>query len=308
MNHPTRIGFRSTGRPWSSVARQVAGLLPLVVFPAAILAARGGIPSWALMWGLAVAVYGGLKWMTWWRALGLIENISMARSLAYLLLWPGMDAVTFLDDRRTAVRPGRSEFVGALATTALGLALFWGVARLVPGSAILARGWVGLFGLIFMLHFGALRLVALVWRALGLDAQPLMRAPIAAATLGEFWSLRWNTAFHVLARDCIVQPLRTSIGAPKAVLVAFVTSGLVHDLVISVPAGGGFGLPTAYFTLQGMALLLTRSSEGRRLGLNSGLRGRGVAILVTAGPAFWLFHPAFVENVMVPFMRVVGAL
>ncbi len=308
MNQPIRIALPSTGWPRTSVSRQIVGLLPVLAFPTAVLAARGGIPSWGLMWGLAVAIFGGLKWMTWWKGLSLIENPSMRRSLAYLLLWPGMDAVAFLDENRAPARPGRAQFIGALAATGLGVGLFWGAARLVPGSAILARGWLGLFGLIFMLHFGALHLVSLGWRALGIDAQPLMRAPIAAASLGEFWSVRWNTAFHVLARDYMVQPLRTTIGTPKAVLVAFVASGLVHDLVISVPAGGGFGLPTAYFTLQGMALLLTRSSTGRHLGLNSGLRGRGVAVLVTAGPAFWLFHPAFVENVMIPFMRVVGAL
>jgi hypothetical protein len=37
------------------------------------------------------------------------------------------------------------------------------------------------------------------------------------------------------------------------------------------------------------------------------VRGRLFAIAVTALPAFWLFHPAFVLNVVVPFLRVVGA-
>ncbi|MDQ6883608.1 MAG: membrane bound O-acyl transferase family-domain-containing protein [Candidatus Dormibacteraeota bacterium] len=308
MNQQAGIRARPAGRSWTPVSRALVGLMPLIVLPAALVAVRAEMPSWVLMWGLSIAVFGALKWMTLWRAMGLLGNRSMPRTLAYLILWPGMDAVAFLDGGRAVTRPGRAEWAVAAGATVLGLALFWGAARLLPASAILGRGWTGLFGLIFMLHFGAFHLVSLGWRALGIDAQPLMRAPIAAASLGEFWSLRWNTAFHVLARDSVVQPLRGSIGTPGAVLVAFTASGLVHDLVISVPAGGGFGLPTAYFAVQGLALLLTRSSLGRRLGLATGLRGRGFAILITAAPAFWLFHPAFVANVMVPFMRAVGAL
>src|SRR5438445_420040 len=94
---------------------------------------------------------------------------------------------------------------------------------------------------------------------------------------------------------------------PSSMLVAFAGSGLIHDLVISVPAGAGYGLPTAYFSLQGLALLLERAPIGRRLGLGAGVRGRLFAIAVSALPAFWLFHPAFVLNVVVPFLRVIGA-
>jgi len=27
-----------------------------------------------------------------------------------------------------------------------------------------------------------------------------------------------------------------------------------------------------------------------------------------AGPAFWLFHPPFIERAVVPFLRVIGAV
>jgi hypothetical protein len=283
------------------------GWLPLILLPAAVLISGRLLAPWALMWGLAIAIYGALKWMTWWRGRGIVAPVSLRRSLAYLFLWPGMDAPTFLDVRRTPTPVTRAELLRAVATTVLGLCLLFGAVRMIPSSRPLVAGWIGLFSLIFILHFGSFRLVSIWWRWLGIEAVPVMRAPVAAASLGEFWGARWNTAFHVLARDYMVRPLRRRIGVPTAMLVAFVGSGLVHDLVISVPAGAGYGLPTAYFSLQGLALLLERAPVGRRLGLGRGLRGRLFAIAVTALPAFWLFHPAFVVNVVVPFLRVLGA-
>jgi hypothetical protein len=298
-------GFRREAQP--SAAGHPVGWLPLIVLPAAVMISGRHLAPWALMWALAIAIYGALKWMTWWRGRSIVPQVSLRRSLAYLLLWPGMDAPTFLDARRSATPSSGTEVLRAVAATLLGLILFFGAVRIVPSTLQLVAGWIGLFGLIFVLHFGSFRLVSIWWRWRGIEAVPVMRAPVAAASLGEFWGARWNTAFHVLARDYVVRPLRRRIGVPASMLVAFVGSGLVHDLVISVPAGAGYGLPTAYFCLQGLALLLERAPAGRRLGLGRGLRGRLFAIAVTALPAFWLFHPAFVINVVVPFLKVVGA-
>jgi alginate O-acetyltransferase complex protein AlgI len=89
-------------------------------------------------------------------------------------------------------------------------------------------------------------------------------------------------------------------------MAVFAASGLLHEAVISVPAGGGYGLPTAYFLLQGGAVLLERSSGGRRAGLGAGLRGRAFTAVLVAGPLFWLFHPPFVREVVLPMLRALG--
>jgi hypothetical protein len=284
------------------------GWIPLLVLPAAVLVLTPAAwPLWAFMWLLALAIYAGCKWLTWRRTPA--PHAGWLRHAGYLLAWPGLDAKAFLrspmDPER--LRPPASEWLAAAFKVALGVALFWGAGRLVPTDDELLMGWLGMTGLVLALHFGAFHLLSCAWRAAGVDAQPLMDRPLATRGVGEFWGKRWNTAFRDLTHRFLFRPLASRVGPAGALLVGFVFSGLVHDLVISVPAGGGYGRPTLYFALQIPALLLERSRPGRRLGLGRGVRGRLFALAVLAGPAFLLFHPPFVRNVVVPFMRAAGA-
>jgi alginate O-acetyltransferase complex protein AlgI len=161
--------------------------------------------------------------------------------------------------------------------------------------------------MVLIAHFGMFHVVALLWRRRRVDAVPVMAAPIRSTSLSEFWGQRWNLGFRQLGHDLIFQPLHGRIGPGRAGFLVFVASGLIHDFVISYPARGGYGLPTAYFVLQGMGVSFERSRVGKRLGLRRGVRGWLYTALFTAGPAFWLFHPPFVRNVVLPFMRAIGA-
>jgi hypothetical protein len=286
------------------------GWLPLVAFPAAVVATLHAAPPWVFMWALSVSIFAGFKWLTWWRAAIFPGGIAGRwwRSVAYLLAWPGMDAAAFLDPAQRPAHPTRRQWLAAALNTLLGATLFWGLARFAITASPLATGWIGMFGLIFLLHFGSFQLQSLAWRSAGIQARPIMDAPLQAASLGELWGRRWNLAFHLLARDLVVGVARTRLGPAGATLLAFAASGLIHDLVISVPAKGGYGLPTAYFLGQGLGVLLERSRLGARVGLRRGIRGRAYTLLVAGLPVFWLFHPPFVLRVIVPFMRAVGAL
>ena len=130
-----------------------------------------------------------------------------------------------------------------------------------------------MLGLIFLLHFGSFQLDALFWQSRGVTATPIMSAPILSRSLSEFWGKRWNLGFRQLAHELVFLPLRRHIGAAAAGFAVFVVSGLIHELVISLPARGGYGLPTSYFILQGIGVTLERSSTGERLGLRDGWRG-----------------------------------
>ena len=131
-----------------------------------------------------------------------------------------------------------------------------------------------------------------------------MRNPARSTSLGEFWGRRWNTAFHELANHYAFKALRPSVGMIGATLTTFLASGLVHELVITVPAGGGYGLPTGYFVVQGIGLASERSALGRSLGLGRGWRGWMFTAVVAAGPAFWLFPPPFMHNVVIALCLV----
>jgi len=265
------------------------------------------MPAWLFMWALSFAIFAALKWMTWWMAHDRLRA-TVGRSLAYLLAWPGMDAHTFLDPRVQPDRPKLKEWLRATTKTALGIVLLWVIAHRIPAEQSLLRGWIGLFGLIFLLHFGSFHLVSLFWRTNGIVAAPIMSSPILSKTLTEFWGKRWNLGFRQLAHEFIFTPLQRHTGASIAGLLVFVASGLIHDLVISVPACGGYGLPTAYFIIQGLGIVFERSTPARRIGLQKGLPARIFILLVTAAPAFWLFHPPFVHRVIIPFMHVIKAL
>ncbi len=217
--------------------------LVLLIAISAVLGA--GLVPWAHMWLLAVAVYFSCKCLTWWDATRASESAPIGRSLAYLLLWPGMDARSFLFCPPPTVRPSRTQWFNACAKSALGAALFWGIARLAWPGHDLVVGWIGMVGLIFLLHFGSFDVLALLWQRVGLDARPIMHSPIVSTSLAEFWGRRWNMGFRSLGHRFIYGPLHGRLGVAGATMAVFIASGLVHDLVISLPAGAGFGLPTS---------------------------------------------------------------
>lgn len=279
---------------------------PMMAACCSVLALGRHLPAWQFMWGLSFAIFLGFKWRMFWKARGDGVTLRPGRMLAYFM-WPGMDARAFGSttvDFPTSAR----EWVSAFLKTLLGATLFWVVARRLPADQPLIAGWCGMLGLVFLLHFGSFHILSLAWRKLGIDAEPLMRAPVLATSLGDFWGNRWNLAFRQLGYELVFQPYRTLLGPGAATGLIFLLSGLIHELVISVPARGGYGLPLLYFVAQGLGVLIEKTAAGKRLGLGRGWRGRAFAVIVAAVPAFWLFHPPFVLNVFIPFMKAARAL
>jgi predicted DCC family thiol-disulfide oxidoreductase YuxK len=268
---------RSTGSRWAA----------LIVLPLLGLAAKPLLPPWGFMWSMAAAIFFGCKWFTLQTALQQLRCVSWRRSAVYLLAWPGMDAVRFLSARESS---GGSGVVRPLLRIAAGVLLLFVVARQVEEVAI--TGWLGMIGMVLILHFGVFDLLASFWRM-----PPIMDAPLRSRSISEFWSRRWNGAFNTLALQLVFRPIARRVGAAPATLAAFGVSGLIHELVISLPAGGGYGLPTLYFLAQGAALLVERRVGSSWL----------FTMIGVAAPAFWLFHPPFVARVILPFMEAIGA-
>jgi alginate O-acetyltransferase complex protein AlgI len=303
--------------------------VPLAVLPVGVALLRSALPSWVFMWLLAFAMFLGCKWLTWRRALRNGCRGTIARSLGHFFVWPGMDAKTFLTADESTGRARRGAFLTAkmLLTTAVddggslefgtwsfaaaktlaGAGLIWLAITYELRMAPIGAGWLAMIGIVLFLHFGVFDLLALAWHRAGVKVTPVMRAPLLATSLADFWSRRWNTAFHKLANELVFRPVGRRWGAVPGTIAVFLISGLVHDAVISFPARGGYGLPTTYFILQATGVLLERSSVGRRFKLGKGVRGWLYVVLFTAGPVFWLFHTAFIKNVILPMLHAFGA-
>jgi Membrane bound O-acyl transferase family len=283
------------------------GWIPLLLLPLAAIALRSKLLPWVFMWLLAAAIFAGCKWETWWEAHGaVLDATNWKRSASYLLLWPGMDPQEFLSVSVDKPRILAIEWLAGIAKTIAGVALIWVGARVIALGHPLLGGWAGMVGLVLFLHFGTFHLLALAWQRTGLPVKPIMRQPFASRSLSELWGKRWNLGFRKLSHTWVFEPLQRRFGPTAGTLGAFLASGLLHDLVISVPARAGYGLPTAYFLLQGMGVIAERSKTGRRLGLGAGARGLAWTALIALTPVFALFHPWFVMRVMVPFLRVVA--
>jgi predicted DCC family thiol-disulfide oxidoreductase YuxK len=289
------------------VDRPITGWIALVILPLVAISLRTSVAPWVFMWIMAGAIFLGCKWLTLCRAKRRGSAARLPQMLAYLFLWAGMDAENFLASRGRGHRVQHAlPKVGlAAGKIALGAVLIFGVARAARSE--LVAGWIGMIGIILILHFGVFELAAIGWRMFGIAARPIMDAPLQSTSLTEFWGRRWNGAFNQLVRDVFFRRFARSFGTISATLTAFLISGLIHELVISLPAGAGYGLPTSYFLLQGWGIVVQRT-PGKRWHLSQGTRGWLFTMLITVAPAFWLFHPPFVQRVIIPFLQAIHAL
>ncbi len=257
------------------------------------------LPRWAWMWLLAGALFMLGKAAVFVQAKRRGASWSGWKTIAWFALWPGMNKNDFNECGQKCPR----SFPFAIFKVSLGAVLLWGGARHFAHP--LAAGWCGMIGLILVLHFGVFDLIATFWQSRGFRAAPIMNTPIASLSVAEFWGRRWNSGFRDLAHPFLFVPAARRWGLHAALWVSFAVSGIAHELVISVPAGGGYGLPTVYFLLQALGI----TSERR---MSKSLNSRATRWFFTHAftvlPAFILFHPPFVERVMIPFFHAIGAL
>ena len=286
--------------------RRVIGWMPLLVLPVLAAMATANAPRWILMWAAAFAIFCGCKWLTW--VFAKVEESSIWRKLGHLFAWPGLNANAFLSERRSPNPTSVAEPLFGVGKLILGAVLLWVVTPLLAQVDLYVAGWCAMVGLVMMLHFGVFHLLSWFFRSLGVEATPLMIWPIAATSVAEFWGRRWNTAFRDLTHQFLFQPLTRKFGPKTAMAAGFLFSGLVHDIVISLPAGGGYGGPTVFFLIQLVAVFIERSRFGKKSGLGTGVRGWFFTALVLLLPAVLLFHPPFVLNVVIPFSHALGAI
>ncbi len=228
-------------------------------------------------------------------------RLNLVAWTAWAAAWPGMRPELFATIPWRPLPNAAALFGKGALRLAMGMVLV-GLAHLAyaaTGSAV-AASIFALPGLSLILHFGIFNVLAGAWRVAGVDARSLFDAPLYATSLGEFWSRRWNLPFTEMTQRAVYGPLRPYLGRDGAALVAFGFSGLLHELAISVPVGAGYGLPTVYFVLHGVATRIEL-----RLGEFFAER-RVIAHIWTiawlALPLPVLFHAAFLDGVVRPLI------
>jgi hypothetical protein len=216
-------------------------------------------------------------------------------------LWPGMHAKTFIVVPLAHGREWLAAMQKGLVSAGIGIAAIACALELrerFPGTAPqMLAAFCLLTGCSMVLHFGALNIVAALWRAGGREVGELFRSPLESRTLAEFWGKRWNTAFSEMTTIAVFRPVCKVVPRPVAVLTAFLFSGILHELAISLPVRQGFGGPTLYFLLQGVLSL-----AWQRTAFSNRFYQRLITVLSLLVPLPLLFHQAFLDGVLWPLV------
>lgn len=218
-------------------------------------------------------------------------------SIAFMSIWPGMDPAGFAEDRKEFPECG-SRFVRGLVTAYVGIALCVALTvfyRVLPAVAV---GWIGIAAILVVVHFGVSDILSSLANLLGFEVGPLFDNPFKSRSLGEFWTARWNRPFVEMDRILFIRPIAKMIGLKRAVFAVFLISGVLHELAISYPAGGGFGGPMLYFAIQGVFVLVERKKR---------ISSRIFTWAVVLMPLPLLFHGPFRERFIVPLFAWLNA-
>ena len=240
------------------------------------------------MWCIAGMIFLLAKWLV----------VGRCSTGAFVILWPGFD----LHAWNRAPKETNALVHRGITNLTVGAALIWFIARHAPTPLIAT--WLCMIGFVVALHGGVFTLLTEFWRRRGHDVKPLMNCPVAAASVTEFWGKRWNLGFRDLAHTTIFKPLHRRFGKAAAISAVFLISGLAHELVITVPARGGYGGPTVYFLLQALCMAMERGCPFKRNGIVWRIR----AWIFLVFPLPLLFPTVFVERVMQPFFTFIHAL
>lgn len=243
----------------------------------------------------ATVDYGGKK-----------KKLKFIPWLAFAAGWAGMRAQPFetlgqraLPNGWPMIRFGASRVIVGLIL----IALAHGIVALRFGTDLTYTlvSPLLLVALSLILHFGLLGIGAGQWRLMGVNTYYLFRQPAKSMSLTEFWGKRWNLAFIEMTSVAIFRPLRGKIGKGGALAVAFLFSGLLHELALSVPVNSGYGLPMLYFVIQGIVLLIEKKLMSSGGGfLKHPIKARLWVFFWLVVPMPLLFHSQFIKLVVWP--------
>jgi hypothetical protein len=237
------------------------------------------------------------------------SKLSLIQWLAFSLGWFGMRPNLFEELGKRKLSGGKELVISGIYRLLTGIAFIllakWMAVTFIGYEYKILVTIFSLVGISLILHFGLLNISAGMWRFSGADTRTLFKAPLLATSLTEFWGKRWNLAFSEMTAIALYKPLKVYFGITTATIIAFLFSGLLHELAISVPVETGYGLPMLYFFIHGILLLIEKvlAQKGLPIGKNKWV-GRAWVMFWLALPMPILFHKAFIKGVVWPLIQV----
>ncbi|MFN8658089.1 MAG: MBOAT family protein [Candidatus Obscuribacterales bacterium] len=279
-----------------------AGLLAFYVM--AIFGLSGHLEPWQRLFLGSIGLLQTIK-----TAAVLVSRpqMDLPGVLIYMTVWPGVRAIPKNRRKPDGERlPALEEkYNRGYWTFCSGLLLTVITALAYERLPVWIVGWLGLAALLTTIHFGYAQLLSTSLRLLGFDVEPLFDEPLISASGHDFWSRRWNLAFVQMNQLLLMPLLRGRMPVGMALLVAFVVSGLLHEIGISYAAGAGWGGPLLYFALQGIWFLSEHHLRYHKL--HPALL-RAAAWIVILLPLPLIFTDAFRAAFIVPLFAWLHAV
>ncbi|MFV0414862.1 MAG: MBOAT family protein [Chthoniobacterales bacterium] len=208
----------------------------------------------------------------------------------FVALWFGMDPQSF--ERRKKDLAWHQDFLTGCGFFLSGLFLSY-----IVYKSEWQNIWVIFIPMSLAFHFGILRILKSFIRRVGFPVRTLFPNPFLLRGFDDFWSRRWNVAYSQMMQRVIGRPAANCFGKNVSIFLVFLSSGLLHELAITLPVKSGYGLPTLYFSIHGLLTVLERQFclQGAYLKWLAG------GCVVAGLP--WLFPPAFQREVLIPILN-----
>lgn len=182
------------------------------------------------------------------------ETLPLSRYAVFAFLWFGMDPGTFRI-KRAKLSWKHDVALGTLLIL-LGIAGAWLIWKLEWQQVFLM-----FLPLSLSFHFGILRILKGLLRRAGFPVRTLFPNPLKTRGIADFWSRRWNVGYSQMMQRIVGRPIESKLGKRAGLMAIFIASGLLHEIAITLPTRSGFGLPTLYFTLHGILILLEKTGK-----------------------------------------------
>ena len=247
-------------------------------------------PGWRLFYTSAWLLFALKGSVLLLRPASQIAAMSRLGLTLYLTLWPGMDPAP-LARRDSEVSLQGRWFIQGWITMLVGIV---GLATMPLLG--LKSSWLGILGLAITVHLGYSDVLSALVRWLGFPVRRLFDNPLAANRLQDFWSRRWNRPF-VEMNKVLFLPLLNRVMSPSAAVTgAFLISGILHELAISLPVNAGWGGPLSYFVIQAVGMRLQKRDS------------RLFTWLWLLAPAPLLFHAPFRQGLITPMLDLIASI